>query len=231
MKAIIRNNPNIDSFSGVFWNTEDVSFDFSLIELIPKVKILHIYINTKDISGLSSLLTLDHLTEIYLNCFGNSLNKLLRELAKNGVLKTMQLSEIAVDDDFFNTLSSFEELEVLIVAPPFSGMDKFWKLNPSIAWPKKLKRMRLLYIEFTTNIFISTIQQLTNLSEIDIDECGVPLYDHVNFTDVGTLGQQIINVIRHSSNQQQKLNIILVNFGRNSYWNTNISSSVIKLHS
>lgn len=175
---IFHNNPNIDTF---------YSYDLDclkLLPLIPNVQKLCVGGGSdfELLPNVWTLLTLNCLTKLKLDCDYININSVLRELAKKGIMEEIDLKYVDIDDDFFDILASFENIQLLSIEYAQRN-DENKRLKASIVWPSKLNSLRLSYFELTFNDFIEIIRQVTSLQRMDICMSDFAESDLINFED------------------------------------------------
>lgn len=206
LEMIFQNNPDIESF--IYCCSErgaDFEFDYRLIQMIPKVRRLSISVS--DDLNLKSLVNLNQLTKLHINCQWLSINDGLKELARNGILEDIQLLNAFIDADLFTILKLFDKLQLLVITTSKSSTPDStfpWSSN----WPSKLKQLRLAGTTITRTDFISTIKQLKLLEIIDIGRCGIgDAVDEQRFQYGTEFYQQIFDVV--IGENRQWLDVIL----------------------
>lgn len=145
---------------------------------------------------------------------GKNINGVLRELAKKGPLEEMQLECLAIDDEFFDILTSFDKLTIEYASP-----EEFKELKKSIVWPTTLKHLRLVYFILTFNDFIEIIRQLNNLQRMDLCTCDFPHSDWRFFEDLTICSQrtvpQLLKVVKTSTGNQCREIVLPLHFDDN----------------
>lgn len=175
---IFHNNPNIDTFH---------SYDLDCLKLLPLIpNVQKLWVgggsHFEVLPNVWTLLTLNCLTKLKLGCKGINFNSVLRELAKKGIMEEMELECVDVDDDFFDILASFENIQLLAIEYAQRN-DENKRLKASMVWPTKLNSLRLSYFELTFNDFIEIIRQVTSLQRMDICRSDFAESDLINFED------------------------------------------------
>lgn len=114
LRMVFQNNPEISSF---VFNGRD--FDCQLLELIPKIEKLsldvHVFYDEGNISNLNTLLTLNQLSKLRLNCHNKNLNNFFVDLARKGVIEELELHCAQIDSNSLKTLKTFDKLQLLTI--------------------------------------------------------------------------------------------------------------------
>lgn len=174
-KELIQNNPNIEILCG-----EDLSKNLQIFRQV-------------------STLTL---TKLRLDCMSKNINRLLRELAKDGIMEEMELIDVDVDDQFFKILTLFGRIKLLEIGYDnktrhelLFARRSYKTLKPSTVWPSSLQSLRLIYFEFTLNGLVEIVRQLSDLKCLDLVRSIIAQSDFIYFRDSMALGETFLRIL------------------------------------
>lgn len=191
----LQKNPNIKSFHFCSKSDEVFYFDFRIVTLLSNLEEFNL-VGGK-FENISELLQLNRLLKLDINCKGINLNDVLYQLGKKGILQELKLFSVEVDDVFFQTMKSFDKLQVLILSPSTN----LTIISP--VWPVNLKQLQLFewgqdtYFTLSFKAFMSTIEQLHYLEIFNLMACEIVDNEKVHFKDFEKLSQRILNVMNH----------------------------------
>lgn len=201
LTVLLMNNPDLLSFyydhqdSGVLCLTDYVT-------LLPKLEALRM--NTRNICEYESFCYFDNLTKLHLYCNQENINDLLVHLTKKGIIRQLELTRVRFDKNSYEILKSFTQLELLYV----TSWNKQNLLESSIVWPSNLKSLTLKRFSAPFKNFLSIIEQLKHLEQLDLLDSECTETFRANFDGPTSFSRTIVKAMDRSKRGRQ-LNLIL----------------------
>ncbi|XP_037033915.1 uncharacterized protein LOC119072738 [Bradysia coprophila] len=201
--ALIHNNPRIESFLCV---------DLRCFNILPP-NVQELSIENRNLDLLPNVCTLNFLTSLHLDCLGKNITSPLRELAKRGIMKEMDLENINIDDEFFDFVAQFGKMQLLQIdhyrvteQGAYEGSSGFKRLKPKIVWPTELSILQLKGFEFTLDDVTDIVRQLISLQALDLYQSQFAKSDSSYYPDIrmffNKITSRIIDVVESSDGKQ-----------------------------
>ncbi|KAG4073042.1 hypothetical protein HA402_009461 [Bradysia odoriphaga] len=203
--ALIHNNPRIESFLCV---------DLRCFNILPP-NVQELSIENRNLDLLPNVCTLNFLTSLHLDCLGTNITSPLRELAKRGIMKELDLENINIDDEFFDFLAQFSKMQLLQI-DHYRGTQQggneesigFKRLKPFIVWPTDLSILQLKGFVFTLDDVTEIIRQLTSLQALDFYQSQFAKSDSSSYPDIrmffAEIKSRIIDAVKFSDGNQDR---------------------------